>query len=50
MAINLDRDVIIDVNLDNGQITRPNNASYYNTDSNIAFFYIKLHKTKTSKN
>ena len=45
MAINLDRDVIIDVNLDNGQITRPNNASYYNTDSNIAFFYIKLHKT-----
>lgn len=45
MSINLDRDVVVDVNLDNGQITKPNNASYYNTDSNIAFFYIKLHKT-----
>ena len=45
MSINLDRDVVVDVNLDNGEITQPNNASYYNTDSNIAFFYIKLHKT-----
>ena len=45
MAINLDRNVIIDVNLDNGKIVKPNNASYYNTDSNIAFFYVKLRKT-----
>ena len=45
MAINLDRDVIIDVNLDDGKIVKPNNASYYNTDSNIAFFYVKLRKT-----
>lgn len=48
MSISLDRNVIIDIDLGNGKITKPNNASYYNTDSNIAFFYVKLHKTATN--
>ena len=44
MDINLNRDIIIDIDLNNGKIDKPYNASYYNTDSNIAFFYVKLHK------
>ena len=44
MDINLNRDIIIDIDLNNGKIDEPYNASYYNTDSNIAFFYVKLHK------
>lgn len=43
--MDLSRNIILEIDLDTGRISTTANTYFYNTDRNIAYFYIKLYTT-----
>lgn len=43
--MDLSRNIILEIDLDTGRISTTANNYFYNTDKNIAYFYIKLYRT-----
>lgn len=43
--MDLSRNIILEIDLDTGRISTTANNYFYNTDRNIAYFYIKLYRT-----
>lgn len=45
MQMDLSRNIILEIDLNTGRISTTANNYFYNTDKNIAYFYIKLYRT-----
>lgn len=46
--MNLSRNIILEIDLNTGHISTTANNYFYNTDRNIAYFYIKLYRTNVA--